>query len=92
MIKTSKVTAMMLHTKPQVWEVPTCPEAFYNKEQGILIGLGDIKEFAKKFNLTYTLNYINSTVLFLDKQMPNGVVQWKMIQAFLLYVLLFSQY
>jgi hypothetical protein len=31
-------------------------------------------------------------VLFLDKQMPNGVVQWKMIQAFLLYVLLFSQY
>jgi hypothetical protein len=75
MIKTSKVAAMMLHTKPQVWEEPSCPEVFYNKEHEILIGLGDIKEFAKKFNLTYTLDYINATVLFLDKQMPNVVVQ-----------------
>ena len=68
MIKTSKVAAMMLHIKAQAWEEPSCPEVFYNKERGILISLRDIKEISKKFNLTYTLDYINATVIFLDKK------------------------
>lgn len=66
MIKLSAITALYMN----LWfpiELPEKPEWFLCEEKDMEFTEPNIKKLAKEFNLSYKLDYINSTVEFTQK-------------------------
>ena len=68
MIELSDVTATMLNMRFVTIKAPAAPKEFYSEPRKTWFKVSKIKQIAKKFNLSYTLDYINNTVYFKHKE------------------------
>lgn len=53
-------------------KIPVQPEVFICEEANLIMTLQNIKDFARDYGFTYTLDYINEKVLFTDKPNDNN--------------------
>ncbi|QDF28956.1 hypothetical protein [Halarcobacter anaerophilus] len=62
----SSITAMGLFYKHEI-QIPKMPKEFVCERLGLEMTEKNIKDFSKDHNVTYTLDYINKTVVFEDR-------------------------
>ena len=48
-------------------KIPKTPKVFFCKDSNLLLTIENIKKVAEDFNCSYTLDYLNARVFFIDK-------------------------
>ncbi len=65
-IKLSMIAVAMMNGNNRL-RVPVAPKEFFCEEKSMAFEEKNIKKLAKEYNLKYTLDYLNATVVFVEK-------------------------